>query len=86
MGKKDFQKLKELLASICNFLPRAVYSNGLILVKLKRDRTYMGYVYFEPAIFPYCYLFTNSENSDCFFFMQLMTLPGNINLLIMLFT
>ena len=55
MGKKDFQKLKELLASICNVLPRAVYSNGLILVKLKRDRTYMGYVYFEPAIFPYCH-------------------------------
>ena len=52
------------MAGICNVLPRPVYSNGLIVVKLKRDHTYRGYVYFEPAAFPYCHLFLNTDNND----------------------
>ena len=41
---------------ICNVLPRPAGSNGLIVVKLKRNPKYRGYVYFEPvrpfAIYP----------------------------------
>ena len=36
-------------ANICNILPRTTDSNGLIVVKLKRDLKYRGYVYFEPV-------------------------------------
>ena len=36
-------------AEICNILPRPAVSNGLIVVKLKRDLKYRVHVYFEPV-------------------------------------
>ena len=36
-------------ANICNILQRPADSNRLILVKLKRDLKYRGYVYFDPV-------------------------------------
>ena len=37
------------------------------MVKLKPDHAYKGYVYFEPAAFPYCHLFLNTDNNDKLF-------------------
>ena len=37
MEKLNFPKLSEAIANVCNVLPRAGVSNGLIEVKLKRD-------------------------------------------------
>ena len=34
----------------CNSLPRPADSNGVIIVKLKREATYRGHVLFEPVI------------------------------------
>ena len=55
-GKGEFAKIKGSICSIptktsniCNILPRSADSNGLILIKLKRDLKYRGYVYFEPV-------------------------------------
>ena len=55
-GKGEFAKIKGNIcnipneaANICNILPRPADSNGLIVVKLKRDLKYRGYVYFEPV-------------------------------------
>ena len=55
-GKGEFAKIKCSIcnipieiANICNILPRPSDSNGLIVVKLKRDLKYRGYVYFEPV-------------------------------------
>ena len=55
-GKGEFPKIKGSIcnipveaANICNILPRSVVSNGLIVVKLKRDLKYRGRVYFEPV-------------------------------------
>ena len=55
-GKGEFSKIKGSIcnipveaANICNILPRPVVSNGLIVVKLKRDLKYRGHVYFEPV-------------------------------------
>ena len=52
-GKGEFAKIKCSIcnipietANICNILPRPSYSNGLIVVTLKRDLKYRGYVYF----------------------------------------
>ena len=36
-------------ANICNILPSHADSNELIVVKVKRDLKYRGYVYFEPV-------------------------------------
>ena len=53
---EEFAKLKGSIcnisietASICNILPRPTDLKGLIVVKLKRDLQYTGYVYFEQA-------------------------------------
>ena len=55
-GKGEFEKNKGSIcnipteaANICNAFPRAVDSNKLIVVKLKQNRKYKGYVYFEPV-------------------------------------
>ena len=55
-GKGEFAKLKGSLFNIstetsntCNFFPRPADSNGLIVVKLKRDLKYKGYDFFEAA-------------------------------------
>ena len=36
-------------ANICNVLPRSADSDGLIVVKSKRNLKYKRYVYFEPV-------------------------------------
>ena len=55
-GKGNFSKIKGTIcnipiekANVCNILPRPTDSNGLIVVKLKRDLKYRGYIYFEPV-------------------------------------
>ena len=55
-GKGDFSKIKGSIcnipieaANIYNILPRPAVSNGLIVVKLKRDLKYRGHVYLEPV-------------------------------------
>ena len=55
-GKGEFAKIKGItcnisfeIANIRNILPRLPDSNGLIVVKLKRELKYRGYVYFESA-------------------------------------
>ena len=55
-GKGEFSKIKGSICNIpveaggvCKVLPRAADSNGLIIVKLKRDLKYRGHVYFEPV-------------------------------------
>ena len=55
-GKEEFTKIKGSncnipieAANICIILPRLVDSNGLLVVKLKRDLKYRGYVYLEPV-------------------------------------
>ena len=55
-GKGEFAKIKGSICNIpfetsnmCNILPRPADSNGLIVVKLKRDLKYKGYVYFKPV-------------------------------------
>ena len=52
--KGEFSKIKGSIcnipieaANICNILPRPAVSNGLIVVKLKRDLKYRGHVCFE---------------------------------------
>ena len=54
--KEEFAKIKGIICNIpietantCNILPRPADSNGLIVVKLKWDLKYRGYVYFEPV-------------------------------------
>ena len=54
-GKGAFSKIKGSIynilievANVCNILPKPSVSNGLIVVKLKRDLKYRGHVYFEP--------------------------------------
>ena len=51
-GKGKFAKIKGSIcnipietANMCNILPRPADSNGLIVVKLKQDLRYRGYVY-----------------------------------------
>ena len=55
-GKGEFAEIKGIIcnvlietANICNILPRPANSNGLIVVKLKRDLKYRDYVYFKPG-------------------------------------
>ena len=55
-GKGEFSKIKGTIcnvpfetSSVSKILPRAADSNGLIIVKLKRDLKYRGHVYFEPV-------------------------------------
>ena len=55
-GKGEFVKIKGSIcnipietANICNILPRLADSNGLIVVKLKRDLKCRDYVYYEPV-------------------------------------
>ena len=55
-GKQEFAESKGSIcnipietANIFNILPRPTDSNELIVVKLKRDLNYRGYVYFEPV-------------------------------------
>ena len=55
-GKGEFAKIENSICNIpikagniCNILPRPADSNGLIVVKLKRDLKYRGYLYFEPV-------------------------------------
>ena len=54
MEKENLQKLRVVFVmsllkhQTCNILPRPADSNGLIVVKSKRDLKYRGYVYFEP--------------------------------------
>ena len=50
--KEDFSEEGSLpveTSDVCKILPRPADSNGLILVKLKRDLKYRGHVYFEPV-------------------------------------
>ena len=56
-GKGEFSKIKGSIcnipveaANICNILPRPAVSNGLIVVKLKRDLKYRGHVYFNQFV------------------------------------
>ena len=56
-GKGEFCKIKESIcnspievANICNILLRPRVSNGLIVVKLKRDLKYRGHIYFEAVL------------------------------------
>ena len=53
-GKSEFFKINGSIcnilieaANICNILPRPAVSNGLIVVKLKRNLKYRGHVCFE---------------------------------------
>ena len=55
-GKEGFAKFKCSIynipieaTNICNILRRPACSNGLVVVRLKRDLKYRGYVYFELA-------------------------------------
>ena len=55
-GKEDLQKSMEAFVisfteaeNTCNIMPRPVDSIRFIVLKLKRDLTYIDYVYFEPA-------------------------------------
>ena len=55
-GKGEFAKIKGSIcnipievANICNILPRPADSNGFIVVKLRQDVKYRGYVYFESV-------------------------------------
>ena len=55
-GQGEFSKIKGNIINvsvdtenICNILPRSCYSNGLIIVKLKRHMKYPGHVFFEPV-------------------------------------
>ena len=55
-GKGKFAKIKGSIcnipieaANMCNIFPIPADSNGLIVVKLKRDLKYKDYVYFEPV-------------------------------------
>ena len=55
-GKAEFFEIKGSIcnipietANICNILPRPAVSDGLIVVKLKRDLKYWGHVYFETV-------------------------------------
>ena len=47
--KGSISNIRIETAKICNTLTRPVDSSGLIVVKLKRDVKYKGYVYFEPV-------------------------------------
>ena len=55
-GKGEFSKSKGSIcniptevANICNILPRPEDSKGSIVVKLKQDLKYRGYVYLETG-------------------------------------
>ena len=55
-GKDEFSKIKGSIcnipievANVCNIMPRSSVSNGLIMVKLKRDLKYRGHLYFDPV-------------------------------------
>ena len=55
-GKGSFSKIEGSVcnipieaANIWNILPRPADSNGLIVIKLKRDLKYRGYIYFESV-------------------------------------
>ena len=55
-GKGEFSKIKGSFwnipiefANVFSILPRPSVSNGLIVVKPKRDLKYRGHVYFEPV-------------------------------------
>ena len=48
-GKGSICNVSIETANVCNILPRLAVSNGLILVKLKRDLKYRGHAYFEPV-------------------------------------
>ena len=58
MPKDQSPKVKGSICNIpiseidnnCNSLPRPADSNGVIIVKLKREATYRGHVLFEPVI------------------------------------
>ena len=52
----EFAKIKGIICNIpieaentCNILSRPADSNRLNVVKLKQDRQYRGYFYFEPV-------------------------------------
>ena len=55
-GKGEFAKIKGSIcnipievANIYNIFPRPADSNGFIVVKLRQDVKYRGYVYFESV-------------------------------------
>ena len=53
-GQSELCKVKESYvpieaANVCNILPEAAVSNGLIVVNLKRYLKYRGHVYFESV-------------------------------------
>ena len=55
-GRGELSKIKESIcnipieaANICNILPRLEVSNGLVVVKLKRDLKYRDHVYFGTS-------------------------------------
>ena len=54
-GKGEFSKIKGSICNVpidsddvCNILPRGADSNGLVIVKLKRQLKYKGHVHFQP--------------------------------------
>ena len=54
-GKDEFSKIKRSIcksfieaANICNILPKWATSDGLIVVKFKRDLKYCSHVHFQP--------------------------------------
>ena len=56
MPKGQFAKIKGAICNvnieadtICNILPRGIYSNGLIMLKLKRKLCYRGHVLFKSV-------------------------------------
>ena len=55
-GKEEFSKIRETMRNLpmesgdtCNVLPRSTDSNGVIVVKIKRDLKYKGYICFDPV-------------------------------------
>ena len=55
-GKGELAKVKDSIcnihieaSNICNILPEPADSNGLIVVKSKRDFKYRDYVYYDPV-------------------------------------
>ena len=55
-GKREISKIKKRICNIpietgnlSKISPRPAVSNGLVVVKLKRDLKYRGHAYFEPV-------------------------------------
>ena len=72
-GQSELCKVKESYvpieaANVCNILPEAAVSNGLIVVNLKRYLKYRGHVYFEPVRLHIMYQARTNLKSHCKFY------------------